>query len=145
MFYSLLSYWTYVDPGMTKHLYSCVPLIYLHLQHPSDKILKKGVLVMCTKGSSRKSINRSLANSARLEEEKSTSRHKPWQWQTHCPSMVQENQAGPSKSVQRELPDHHQSWKKIQNFREFTEQCIVGDGCLSKLNGFLRLKHNIFK
>lgn len=38
-------------------------------------------------------------------DEKRTSRHKPWQCQTHCPSMVWGNRAGPSKSVQKQPPD----------------------------------------
>lgn len=33
-----------------------------------------------------------------------TSKHQPWHCQTHCPSKVLGNQAGPAKSAGRELP-----------------------------------------
>lgn len=35
-----------------------------------------------------------------------TSKHQPWHCQTHCPSKVLGNQAGPAKSAGRELPGH---------------------------------------
>lgn len=47
-------------------------------------------------------------------DEESTSRHKPWQCQTHCPSMGQGNQVGPSKSVQKEPPDLHHYCGKLK-------------------------------
>lgn len=39
---------TYIDPWVIEHLHGGVPLIYLHLQHPSDQSLKTDMITMST-------------------------------------------------------------------------------------------------